>query len=167
MIGCMSSDHGPGPDVTRRLGYLLKHAQARMGQLYAEALAPYGVDAHELGVLMLLDDHEPASQQHAATRLGVDRTTMVAVLDALQTKGLVSRRPDAADRRRNVVELTAAGRDVLSEAAGASEDAERTLLAPLSARDARQLRDALHRVVTHRAAAAVDPPVPPRPPDTE
>jgi DNA-binding MarR family transcriptional regulator len=144
----MSNDSGPGPDVSRRLGYLFKHAQLRMAELYAQALAPYGVDARELGVLMLLAGHEPASQQHAAHRLGVDRTTMVAMLDTLQAKGLVSRRPDAQDRRRNVVELTAAGRATLRVAARASEDAESALLAPLEPSDAQHLRDALQRVVT-------------------
>lgn len=157
----MSNDSGPGPDVSSRLGYLLKHAQALMAELYAEALAPYGVDARELGVLMLLAGHEPASQQHAARRLGVDRTTMVAVLDDLQAKGLVSRRPDADDRRRNVVELTATGEEVLVAAASASNDAERALLAPLEPHSAQHLRDALHRVVTHGAAPDVDPPAPP------
>ena len=154
----MSSDSGPGPEVSTRLGYLLKHAQAQMTQLYATALEPYGVDARELGVLVLLAAHEPASQQHAAARLGVDRTTMVAVLDTLQTKGLVSRHPDAEDRRRNIVELTATGQDVLIEATRASEDAERALLAPLDPQDAQHLRDALRHVVTHRAKADVDPP---------
>jgi DNA-binding MarR family transcriptional regulator len=150
----MSNDSGPGPDVSSRLGYLFKHAQLRMNELYAEALAPYGVDARELGVLLLLGGHEPASQQHAAKRLGVDRTTMVAMLDTLQAKGLVSRRPDAQDRRRNVVELTAAGQDTLLAAASASQDAERALLAPLEPRDAQHLRDVLQRIVTHGSRAA-------------
>ena len=52
---------------------------------------------------LLLAGHEPASQQYAAKRLDVDRTTMVTVLDTLQAKGLVSRRPDSENRRRNVV----------------------------------------------------------------
>lgn len=128
-----------------------------MELLYASALAPYGVDARELGVLMLLAGHEPASQQHAADRLGVDRTTMVAMLDALEAKHLVSRRPDTADRRRNVVELTTTGRILLSAAVPASDDAERQLLAPLSAQAALHLQDALHLVVTHRDPADVDP----------
>jgi DNA-binding MarR family transcriptional regulator len=154
----MSNDSGPGHDVSGRLGYLFKHAQALMNQLYAEALAPYGVDARELGVLLLLAGHEPASQQHAAKRLGVDRTTMVAVLDVLEAKGLVSRRPDAGDRRRNVVELTSAGKDLLVAATIASEDAERALLAPLDPQSAQHLRDALHYVVTQRTPGSVDGP---------
>lgn len=146
----MSNDGGPGPEVTRRLGYLLKHAGMRLAELHEEALAPSGVDARELGVLLLLAGHEPASQQQAAKRLGVDRTTMVAVLDALEQKGLVSRHPHAEDRRRNVVELTAVGQDTLRQAVQASDDAERALLAPLSLEDRGRLRDALQLIALSR-----------------
>jgi len=145
----VSSTDGPGSELSRRLGYLLKHAQLQMAELTAKALTPYGVDGRELGVLLVLAGHEPASQQQAAQRLGIDRTTMVALLDALEGKGLVSRHPHADDRRRNVVELTDAGQDTLRRATRASDDAEREFLAPLSPRAAQQLRDSLQTIVTH------------------
>jgi DNA-binding MarR family transcriptional regulator len=144
----VSKTGGPGPELSRRLGYLLKHAQLRMAELTAAALAPYVIDGRELGVLLVLADGQPASQQQAAQRLAIDRTTMVAMLDTLEGKGLVSRHPDADDRRRNVVELTDAGRDILQRAVKASDDAERALLAPLSPQAARQLRDSLQAIVT-------------------
>src|ERR1700728_3628316 len=105
----MSVNSGPGPVVTRRLGYLFKHAERQMAKLSAEALAPYGIDARELGILLVIASHEPGSQRQAAQRLGIDRTTMVARIDALEDKGLVSRHPHPEDRRRNVVRLTDAG----------------------------------------------------------
>jgi DNA-binding MarR family transcriptional regulator len=144
----VSKTDGPGPEVSRRLGYLLKHAQLRMAELTAAALAPYVINGRELAVLLVLSDGPPASQQQAAQRLAIDRTTMVAMLDTLEGKGLVSRHPDADDRRRNVVELTDAGRDILQRAVKASDDAERALLAPLSPRAAQQLRDSLQAIVT-------------------
>lgn len=144
----VSRSDGPDPGVHRRLGYLLKHAQLRMAELTEKALAPYGINGRELAVLLVLAGREPASQQQAAQRLGIDRTTMVALLDALQAKGLVSRHPHADDRRRNVVELTEPGQDTLRRATAASDEAERTLLAPLSARDGERLRDFLRAVVS-------------------
>jgi DNA-binding MarR family transcriptional regulator len=144
----VSRNEGPGPDVSARLGYLLKHAQLRMNDLSSRALAPLGVNGRELAVLLVLAGHEPASQQQAAHRLGVDRTTMVALLDTLEEKGLVSRHPHPEDRRRNVVELTAVGRDVLERGTRASDEAEREFLAPLDPQTARQLRAALRALVT-------------------
>jgi DNA-binding MarR family transcriptional regulator len=135
------------PELHRRLGYLLKHAQLRLSELTTEALAPYGLDGRELAVLTVLGTGEPASQQEAAGRLGIDRTTMVAFVDTLERKGMVARRPHAEDRRKNVVELSPAGRDTLRKATKASDAAERRFLAPLDAPAARQLREALHAVV--------------------
>ena len=143
----MSNSSEPGPELRARLGYLFKHAAMRLEELHAQALAPFGIDARELGVLLVLDAQEPASQHQAAQRLRVDRTTMVAVLDALEDKGLVSRHPDPADRRRNVVGLTEQGRDTLERATRASDDAERALLAPLDPRDQQHLRESLRLVV--------------------
>lgn len=144
----MSSTDGSGPELTRNLVYLLKHAQLRMAELTGKALTPYGIDGRELGVLLVLASGEPTSQQQAAQRLGIDRTTMVALLDTLEGKGLVARHPHVDDRRRNVVELTEAGQQTLRQATAASDDAERVFLAPLGPQAARQLRSSLRTIVT-------------------
>src|SRR4051794_18929386 len=123
----MVDERDLGPGLRRRLTYLLKYALLALDELHEEHLASSGVNARELAVLLLLADREPESQQQAAQRLGVDRTTMVGLLDGLEAKALVARRPDAADRRRNVVELTVAGRATLNRATRASDEAEQQL----------------------------------------
>jgi DNA-binding MarR family transcriptional regulator len=143
----MSIDGGPGPVVSQRLGYLFKHAAMRMDKLNTEALAPYGIDARELGILLVIASHEPSSQQQAAQRLGIDRTSMVARIDALEDKGLVSRHPHAEDRRRNVVELTSAGRETVRRATEASERAEAVMLSSLTPEEGQRLREALQAVL--------------------
>jgi DNA-binding MarR family transcriptional regulator len=138
-----ASPAGPPAELAERLGYLLKHAQLGLAELTASALESFGVSGRELAVLTVLAGGEPPSQQQAAQRLGVDRTTMVALVDGLEDKGLVRRHAHAEDRRRNVVELTAAGRGSLEQAGQAAEDAERRFLAPLSTREAQRLKAAL------------------------
>src|SRR5215475_11094037 len=123
----MSSGSGPGPELSRRLGYLFKHAAMRLQELHAQLLTPFGIDARELGVLIVIDGHDPASQQQVAQRMSVDRTTMVALIDTLEGKGLVFRHPDPEDRRRNVIDLTDHGKQTLRRATQASDDAERAL----------------------------------------
>lgn len=129
-----------------RLTYLFKYALLELDRLHEQHLAPLGISARELAVLLHLDGHVPESQQESAQRLGVDRTTMVALIDSLEEKRLVARRPDARDRRRNVVELTKAGRATLTRALRASDKAERQLLGELSAEEAEQLRALLVRI---------------------
>jgi DNA-binding MarR family transcriptional regulator len=142
----MPEEPGPLPALAERLGYLLKHAQERLSGLTAEALAPFGVTGRQLAVLVAIDDRVPLSQQEVARRLGVDRTTMVSLIDELEAMRLVQRRPDAADRRRNVVAVTPDGRATLDGASAAARDAERRFLGALPGREAAALRRALRAV---------------------
>jgi DNA-binding MarR family transcriptional regulator len=139
-------DSGPLPALAGRLGYLLKHARERLGELTAEVLAPFGVTGRQVAVLIAVDDRVPLSQQEVARRLGVDRTTMVDLIDELEAKGLVQRRQDPADRRRNVVALTPAGTATLDGASSATRDAEQRFLAGLSGAQATAFRAALRAV---------------------
>ncbi len=135
---------GELPDVLgSRLGYLLKHAQQRLVRASAPAMAPYGIDGRELTVLAVLAAQTPLSQQEAADQLGVDRTTMVALVDTLEGKGLVVRHRSAQDRRRNFVQLTPAGQDCLARAGLARAEVEREFLAPLGGELERQFIRAL------------------------
>ena len=144
----MASEDDLGPRLSGRLTYRLKRALVDLETLHEQHLGPSGVNARELAVLLFLDGREPESQQQAAARLGIDRTTMVGLLDSLERKDLVARRPDAGDRRRNVVVLTDAGRATLQAATDASDAAERDLLAALDDREAAQLRELLHRITS-------------------
>jgi DNA-binding MarR family transcriptional regulator len=139
------STRDPNP-LTDRMGYLLKHARQALMQLTGPALEPYGIDGRALAVLTVLAD-AGRSQQEAAAHLGVDRTTMVALVDGLEAKGLVARTPDTLDRRKNVVTLTDTGRDVFERASEASRDAERRFLAPLTEIEAELFTAYLQAVV--------------------
>ena len=147
----MATEETPGPRLSARLTYLLKRALLDLEDLHAEHLAPVGVSGRELGVLLLLDGRDPESQQQVAGRLGVDRTTMVGLLDGLEAKGLVARRADAGDRRRNVLELTGDGQKTLVQAVRASDEAERQLLAELDDAESKQLRTLLTRLARNRS----------------
>lgn len=140
-------------EVHRRLGYLLKKAFLGLEELNDQALAPSGLTARELSVLMTVAGLRSASQQEVAHSLGVDRTTMVTFVDLLEGKGLVRRRPDPADRRRNVVEVTPEGERALAKGRRASDQAERRLLAPLSRADQERLREALAVIAEARRTA--------------
>ncbi|MDX3112489.1 MULTISPECIES: MarR family winged helix-turn-helix transcriptional regulator [Streptomyces] len=136
-----------------RLGCLLHRAQARLARVSAEALAPFGVDGHDLAVLGVLAGGETSSQVEVAGRLGVDRTTMVSLIDGLEDHGLVERRRSSRDRRRNVVRLTQAGRDCLDQADRARRAAEHRFLAPLDEPTAAALVRALRALVVEEATA--------------
>lgn len=122
-----------------RLGYLLKHAQSALAARTAAALEPLNINGRELAVLSVLGAAEPLAQQQAAAKLSVDRTTMVDLVDALERKGLVERRSDPADRRRNLVHLTPDGEKTLAEGNHRYQEIERALLTDREADDLKRL----------------------------
>ncbi|HET9172041.1 MAG TPA: MarR family transcriptional regulator [Actinospica sp.] len=142
------SPEEPAAELSNRLGYLLKHANQRLSELTAVALEPFNLNGRELGVLVVLDAMGPTSQQDAARRLGVDRTTMVALIDALEAKSVVVRRPFEEDRRRNVVEFTQDGHELFLRALQASDEAERRFVSPLEDAAAELFRAQLRAVIS-------------------
>jgi DNA-binding MarR family transcriptional regulator len=134
---------GPSEALASRLGYLLKHAQQRLAQAAEPVMAEYGIDGRELAVLTVLAADYPLSQHAAAERLGVDRTTMVALVDDLEAKGLVERHRSLQDRRKNIVQLTEAGEHCLDGAGRARDEIEREFLAPLGDKLGQQFLRAL------------------------
>lgn len=131
-----------------RLAGLLKRAQNLLIEAYGPALTPFAVDGRELAVLALLADEGPASQQQISRRLAVDRTTMVALIDAMVAKGLVQRRPDPRDRRKNMIELTGAGRDTCRQATPAVDEIEKAFLSPIPAADREKLKTLLRTLIS-------------------
>ena len=125
------------------LGYLLKHAHLALEQRTDAALADVGLTARDLGVLRVIAGGEARSQQEVATVLGVDRTSMVALLDALERRGIVARRPSERDRRRNAVELTQDGWSLFQRAEQRSTEAEQAFTAVLGDAGGAELRRAL------------------------
>jgi DNA-binding MarR family transcriptional regulator len=129
------------------LGYLLKHAHLVLEARTDAALAPLGVTARDMGVLRVIVGGEAKSQQEVAAVLGVDRTSMVALLDTLEREGIVARRPFEQDRRRNAIELTEAGRKVFAEAEQRSVGVEHEFVNSLGAGGANELRASLRSLL--------------------
>ena len=119
------------PAPLRRLpSWLVSQAALLAQRTVNDRLGPIGGQRREFSLLTALDESGPDSQAALSRRCGVDRSDMVALVNDLARGGLVERRPDETDRRRNVVSLTAAGRkrlQALREAIAAAQD---ELLAP-------------------------------------
>jgi len=130
-----------------RLSFLLKHASALVEHAIEPELARLSINGREFAVLTLIDAEGPASQQRLAARIGVDRTTMVGLIDALEEKQLVSRRRDPNDRRAYVLEATPAGRKTLRDALKTVELGEQQALASLTNTESATLKHALQRLV--------------------
>lgn len=114
-----------------------------------EALAGVGARKWHFAVLATLDEFGPASQAELSSRTGIYRSDVVAVLNELTDRGLVDRAPDPADRRRNVVTLTMAGRRHLLTMDKLLAEVEDEVLAPLTPTQREQLARLLTALVNH------------------
>lgn len=133
--------------LSDRLGFLLGRAHVAHRSAAQRALTTVGLGVKELGALSVLAEEGPLSQQRLGERQGVDRTTMVAVVDALERSGLVERHRDPADRRAYALAATAQGRRALKQATTLVRRAEDEFLAPLSAGERRELKQLLQRLI--------------------
>ena len=133
-------------EMSDLVGPLLGRAHGRLSAEVDAALAAHGLRAREFGALVVLAAEGPLSQRRLGAVQGVDRTTTVAVLDALQGHGLVERRRDDGDRRAYSVHLTAEGRRVLARAGDEVLRAEQRVLAALGP-DGERLKDLLRRLL--------------------
>jgi DNA-binding MarR family transcriptional regulator len=122
------------------------------GYRVGEALASLDMRTHEFAVLHQLDRAGPLSQQQLGAAVRINPSNLVGLLDDLQAEALVVRPRDPADRRRHLVELTAAGRRRLAQALRAVAVAEEDLLAPLSLGERKVLVELLERLARHSCA---------------
>jgi DNA-binding MarR family transcriptional regulator len=105
-------------------------------------------------VLLAAGEHSGQSQLALARRLGLDKTVMTYLVDALVDHGLIAREPDPADRRIRQLVLTAQGRTRLDLARAHIAAVEERLLAPLAAADAARFRSMIAAVAASTSPGA-------------
>lgn len=123
------------------------------------ALAPLGLELFEYDVLSAL---RRQGRPYALPPTGLARETglssgaMTNRIDKLESRGLVTRRPDKSDRRAVIVALTAAGKRAIDEAIQLRLEAADASLQGLSARERSDLAKLLRKVRLTGIAGAVD-----------
>ncbi|WP_052852541.1 MarR family winged helix-turn-helix transcriptional regulator [Streptomyces avicenniae] len=124
-------------------------ARLKQGLATAEVavVRKHGMTLWGYTVLMAVVDSPMRSQLSLAQAVSVDKSKLVLVLDELESARLVRRRPDPADRRARIIEVTEEGRRALDAARADVEAVETRLLADLDGGDAAQLRSVLLRLV--------------------
>jgi DNA-binding MarR family transcriptional regulator len=106
--------------------------------------AEYDLSPPQLGALKVLDPDRPVAMSELADILGCDNSNVTGIVDRLEYRGLVERRPADHDRRVKLLALTEDGRE-LREALADRLHAPPGELARLSPEDQRALRDILRR----------------------
>ncbi|WP_236025253.1 MarR family winged helix-turn-helix transcriptional regulator [Arenibaculum pallidiluteum] len=128
------------------IGYNLRKAQIAVFQNFQAAVAPYDITPGQFGVLILIRENTGLSQSELGTAVGIDRSTMVAVIDRLEGRGWVVRAPSPSDRRSYALELSPEGERLVDELIPKVRAHERQMTSDLNKQEQQQLIDLLQRV---------------------
>jgi MarR family transcriptional regulator, lower aerobic nicotinate degradation pathway regulator len=135
------------PSMRDRVPFLLFRASAMSLTLANEMLAQLALNARQAGILTMVTEREPMTQKDLSDALGIDRTTMVALLDDLEKKGYAVRQRHPHDRRAFLVHPTEAGRHTQAAAVRILDEQQRQFLARLTATEREQLAALLKRLL--------------------
>jgi DNA-binding MarR family transcriptional regulator len=100
---------GPDGDLAAQVWRALYDLSRAHFERHLQAGAEIGLTPGDLKGLLWLTPGEPVSMRALADQWGTDASTMTWLIDRLEQRGLVARRPHATDRRVRVVLLTEAG----------------------------------------------------------
>ncbi|APX65709.1 MarR family transcriptional regulator [Sphingomonas sp. gentR] len=95
------------------VGYVTNWAARLFARSIDRELKPIGVASGQLPVFFALEAGGPMTQATLARAAAVEQATMAATLSRMERDGLLRRKPDPADRRSALIELTPLGQDKL------------------------------------------------------
>ena len=132
------------------VAFLLSQIGARSAQVFAGLLAPLQLTPPDVGILGMLSRSPGISQQELARRLNIYSSRLVAVIDALEERSLVSREPNAADRRIYCLHLSDAGKEALRAIGQLSQAHNEAMCAGLNHAERAQLSALLQKIADHQ-----------------
>ena len=132
--------------LTELLGYHLRRAQVAVFQHFTQTTGAAEITPGQFGVLTVIRNNPGLSQTQLGNALGIDRSTVVAVIDRLESRGLVRRAPSPSDRRSHALHLSEAGTALQRQLEDMVRAHERHIARHLSPADQAQLIQLLDRV---------------------
>lgn len=135
---CLNIDHS--------LGFIINHAGRRLSQLLSLHYQSYDITTEQWTVLNRLAEQDGITQKNLAHRAEKDQTNITRILDQLERKGLVQRRPNAVDRRSFLTFITDKGRSLNEVLLPIERQVVKSTLDGLSVEDIERLRTMLVQI---------------------
>lgn len=146
-LGQDDNDHNSAkPKAQAGAAFLLAQAGAHAASKFAERLAELKLVPAHAGIFRILAAKPAITQQALATTLGTLPSRLVALIDDLESRGLLERRPHETDRRSYALHLTESGISTLQAIGRIAREHQQSLLAALSEEEQAQLAALLQRV---------------------
>ena len=146
-----TADHAARPEdglgsLTGVLGFHIRLAHGAVYRHFTESFSHLDLTQKQVSVLWMIEEHPGIAQTDLARRLQMDRATVMAIINRLETRGLVAREPSRQDRRRQRLVLLPAGERTLTDARAAVLKHEKWLKARFNDQEIEQLVELLARI---------------------
>lgn len=125
-------------DLDESLGFQLKMLQLELDARARLALAPFDISPARVAALMMINANPGTTQTALGNALSVNRASAMKLVNFLERRALVRRKP-GADARANAVYLTPSGSAQLEKMRRALQGTHQEALAPLSEKEASML----------------------------
>src|SRR5215510_12402259 len=128
------------------VGFMLSTLGHAISRRFHRALEPLELHPREFAVLRAVEANDGQSQQTLAERLRIPASRIVAIVDELESRRLVERRPDPNDRRLWTLYVTRRGQTLLDDAFNVVRRHEQAISVALTAEERTQLLELLNRI---------------------
>lgn len=132
------------------VSFLLTQLGTHAARAFAERLAPLHLSPPHAGILRILNQSPALSQRALAARLHMHTSRLVAIIDEMESLGLIARQSVAGDRRAYSIQMTEAGREAFAEIGRIGREHEAAICASLSANERETLATLLQRIADER-----------------
>ena len=140
------------PVLKSYFGYCLHKISSKMRSAFAVALEEHNVMPHHYGILIVLRESGSLSQQELGLQIGIDKASMVKIIDDLEALGFVSRKVSGADRRVNLIRMTSKGLRSLDKFSEIRQSVENEFMAPLSVEERKTLKNLMGKLLLQQEA---------------
>src|SRR3954466_2982483 len=125
--------------VYTRPGYLFRRMQQIAVAIFAEECKAYDLTPVQYAALVAIRTHPGIDATRLSAVIAFDRSTLGSVIERLQAKALVARKPSREDKRIKLLYLTNAGEALLRNIMPSVDRAQARMLQPLKPRDRKAL----------------------------
>ena len=133
-------------EIDEILGFHIRLAHGAVYRHFTDTFSDLGLTQKQVSVLWLTEDNVGLAQADLCRLLQMDRATIMAIVNSLQKRGYIKRRPSKKDGRKQILELTKLGAKSLERAKRAVKTHEKWLRSRFSESEIRTLIGMLKRI---------------------
>ena len=134
-------------DVYTKPGYLFRRMQQIAVSIFMEECKAFDLTPVQYAALVAIRSHPGIDATRLSAVIAFDRSTLGGVLERLETKGYIQRKPGADDKRVKLLHLTTSGAALLREVMASVDRAQARMLQPLKPADRKTLLGLLIQLV--------------------